>query len=106
MKINEIDLIQVKNYLRVEHDLDDTLIQAMMDGAEEYIKSYTGLDLEIYQHDTLSIPYLMLVADMYEDRTATVNNSPDYVREALKMFLGVHDYNLIAREVEDGSGTT
>lgn len=116
MKINELTLDEVKNYLRVEHDLDDVLIQAMMDSAASHIKSYTGLGDGINQHDDLTVPFLMLIGDMYEDRTATVNNSPDYTREALKSFMGMHDYNLVTEEseyvevevveVDDGSGTT
>lgn len=40
MTITELDLATVKNYLRVDYDNDDVLIQVMIDSSLSYTQSF------------------------------------------------------------------
>lgn len=64
-----LELTEVKNFLRCEHDEDDELIKIYMSSAEEYVKSACGdgVNLEKAKAKTL---LLMLISDYYETRTA------------------------------------
>ena len=42
MKLSEIDVPFVKEYLRQDDDEDDKLIGAILEGAKDYIVKYTG----------------------------------------------------------------
>ena len=64
-----LELTEVKNFLRCEHDEDDELIKIYMSSAEEYVKSACvySENLETSKAKTL---LLMLISDYYENRTA------------------------------------
>ena len=47
MKLSEIDVPFVKEYLRQDGDEDDKLIGAILEGAKDYIVKYTGQSLRI-----------------------------------------------------------
>ena len=57
---------QVKDYLRVDGDDDDSIIQTMMEAAKEYIVSAVG---EYDKEDkTAKILFCAIVQNMYDNR--------------------------------------
>lgn len=84
-----IDLEIAKQYLRIDGNDEDNLIQMCINCAKAYIKDYTGLsDDEIAENKTLDIATLALVADMYELRQATVSGIQQnpFVEYVLNMY--------------------
>ena len=74
MKISEIDLDVVQNYLRISLGEDDIAeqmeLQMYIDAAKQYLEKYTGLELEdIEENEYYSIPVLLLIADFYENKS-------------------------------------
>lgn len=80
-----IQLEDVKQYLRLDTDDEDTLLNMCISSAEQYVKDYTGLtDEEISENKTLIMATMAVIADMYEMRQATtsgiqINPFVDYV---------------------------
>lgn len=95
MKISEITLDYVKEYLRVYDESDDKLIESFMNISKSYIKSYTGLTYDkIYTIDELSIAYLLLISDYYDNRSGTVASNTT-TNISLKNILNMHSINLL-----------
>ncbi len=75
MKLSEIDVPFVKEYLRQDGDEDDKLIGAILEGAKDYIVKYTGQRLEqLEESEDLVIAVLVLCAEFYDNRTISVND--------------------------------
>ncbi|MBM6830011.1 phage gp6-like head-tail connector protein [Anaerotignum lactatifermentans] len=77
MKISELTLEDVKLYCRAEGEAEeDILFAAIMDAGKQYIQSQTGMsEEEIDTKADLTLAFLMLAADMYENRTYTILTS-------------------------------
>lgn len=69
--IEDIDLNIVKNYLRIDHDLDDAELQLFLNSAKSYVKKYIGADKETPLDIELCIPIFNLVSHFYEQRGVT-----------------------------------
>lgn len=72
-----LTLEEVKNYLRVDLEEDDTLIESLMEAAESYLKNATGKDYPKEDSEgnqpgyELEKVYLkLLIAYWYENRSA------------------------------------
>lgn len=92
MKLSEVTLDMVKNYLRVDDDSDDLLLTAIMDASKKYISSYIGSE-DLDQYDDLTIAFMCLVADMYDVRewkTNVANNN-----NTVTTILGFHCGNFL-----------
>ena len=96
MKISEITSDTVKDFLRLdEGEADETLIAASMKAAENYILDETALEPEdLDDHEDLTIAYLVLVQDFYDNRAYESEKSaaPNRTVEAI---LGHHRRNLL-----------
>lgn len=96
MKLGEIQLDDVRSYLRLtedEHE-DDALITAIMSSATSFILNYTGLTAE--QADEISdfqYAFLCLCSDMYNNRDMTVQQ--DKLNPIAKCILDMHRANCI-----------
>lgn len=44
-----VSLLEVKQYLQVDHNAEDVLIQSLIDAAIMYVEDYTGLAINSYQ---------------------------------------------------------
>ena len=66
----------VKNYLRVDHDDDDELIELMMAAAEEFIIGACGKFDETKRKARLV--YLAAVQNLYDNRTLTSTSTQGY----------------------------
>lgn len=74
-------LEEVKNYLRVDLEEDDALIQGLITAAESYLKNATGKEYPKTDEQGQEIPYELekiylnlLIAYWYENRSASPRN--------------------------------
>ena len=97
MKLSEIDVPFVKEYLRQDGDEDDKLIGAILEGAKDYIVKYTGQSLEqLEESEDLTIAVLVLVAEFYDNRTISVNERINLrINSTLQNLLGRYSINLV-----------
>lgn len=93
MKVSEIQVEQVADYLR----LDDYLVSdlsPLLDSAKAFIRSYTGLgDEEIDTHEDFYIVVLILCQDMYDNRCMYVDKGN--LNKVVDTILGMHCVNLL-----------
>lgn len=70
IKITELDINEVKNYLRVDHEDDDLLITTMIVSAKSYIQSYLNKKFSDFEEvpDEFTIAALSLISHWYERR--------------------------------------
>lgn len=80
MKTSELTLDVIKQYLRIDGNEDDILLNAFLNASIQYCTSYMGCTLEdLEKYDDVTIVILALVADSYEVRqftTSTVTTNP------------------------------
>ena len=97
MKLSEIDVPLVKEYLRQDGDEDDRLIGAILEGAKDYIVKYTGQSLEQLDNgEDLTIAVLVLCAEFYDNRTISVNDRLNLrVNMMLESLIGRYSVNLV-----------
>jgi uncharacterized phage protein (predicted DNA packaging) len=94
MKISEIQLVDVKNYLHVYHSEDDKLISAILIAAKSFVKNYTGLSVESMDiSDDLSMAVFILASELYDNRVYTVENNS--VNPVIQAILNMHSVNLL-----------
>lgn len=97
MKLSEIDVPFVKEYLRQDGDEDDKLIGAILEGAKDYIVKYTGQSLEqLEESEDLTIAVLVLCAEFYDNRTISVNDRLNLrVNMMLESLTGRYSVNFL-----------
>ncbi len=80
MKTSELTLDVIKQYLRIDGNDDDILLNAFLSASIQYCTSYMGCTLEdLDKYDDVTIVILALVSDSYEVRqftTSTVTTNP------------------------------
>lgn len=80
MKTSELTLDIIKQYLRIDGDDDDILLNAFLSASIQYCTSYMGCTLEdLEKYDDVTIVILALISDSYEVRqftTSTVTTNP------------------------------
>ena len=80
MKVSELTLPVIKQYLRIDGNDDDVLLDMFKDASIKYCTSYMGCteeDLEKYPDVTIVV--LSLISDSYEVRqftSSTVTTNP------------------------------
>ena len=94
MKMTEITLEDIKSYLRVDGDDEDTFISAALEASRQYIRTYTAQD-DAFLDSCADIPMAVfaLCADMYDVRQATVNN--DKAKPLVRQILDSYSRNWI-----------
>jgi hypothetical protein len=94
MKISEITTKDIKDYLHVYHNEDDTLISAILTASRSFVKNYTGLTNEpLDAKDDLSMAVFILSSELYDNRAYTVENTN--VNPVIEAILGMHSVNLL-----------
>lgn len=95
MKVSEIAISDVANYLRLEDgEYTDTEIQGLIDVAVAYVKSHTGLSAEkIDDHADIVIVIYVLCQDMYDNRSMYVDKNN--LNKVVDTILGMHCINLL-----------
>ena len=94
-KISEVTLQDIKTANRIDFIEDDTYISnIIMPACKFYIKSYTGLtDEQIDVKEDLTIAYLVLCSDMYNNREYQVQS--DKVNKVVESILNIHCVNFL-----------
>ena len=65
--MDDLDVSIVKQYMRIEHDLDDFELELYLKSAKSYVRKYVEED---YVDDIeLIMPVLMLISHFYENKT-------------------------------------
>lgn len=96
MKVSEITLSDLKNYIKLsEVDADDEkFLTNTLIVAKEYIKNYTGLTYEqIDTHEDFYIVMLVLCQDMYDNRCLYIDEGN--LNKVVTTILGMHRINLL-----------
>ena len=94
MKINEITIKEIKDYLHVYHTEDDQLISAILIASKSFVKNYTGLTNETLDtKDDLSMAVFILASELYDNRVYTVENNN--VNPVIEAILNMHSVNLL-----------
>lgn len=76
MRLSEINLDFVKNYLRIDTDTDDRLLMACLDASTALVQKQTGKSLEeLEQSSDIPFAVLTMCADMYELRQYTLSTA-------------------------------
>lgn len=90
MKITELTLEFAKNYLRVDYDNDDVLIQMMIDSAMSYIQSFLNQKFADFEEvpTEFTIAALSLIIQWYEQRSIAAESN---AHEQLYSFTGLLD---------------
>lgn len=66
----------VKQYMRIEHNLDDFELKMYLKSALSYVRKYVGVeDPSIPLDVDLIMPTLMLISHFYENKTPINNNN-------------------------------
>lgn len=92
MKVSEITINDVAEYLRVE-EVEPVLIN-LLDTSKKFIKSYTGLtDEELDLHEDFYIVVMVLCQDMYDNRAYYVDKNN--LNKVVETILGMHSVNLL-----------
>lgn len=92
MKLSELTVEAAAQHVKA--DPDDCMLSVYLDAAKSYVLNYTGLtETEADSLPDLAVAALILTADFYDNRQATVENSN--VNKVLDCILGMHRYNLL-----------
>ena len=100
MKMSELSVLSAVNYLRLDYgSLDDSEkdeIEMLIRAARDYVKSYTGLsDDEVDEHEDITVAALILVQDMFDNRSRYVQNTSSQPNRTVETILNMHCVNLI-----------
>jgi uncharacterized phage protein (predicted DNA packaging) len=94
MKISEISIQEIKDYLHVYHNEDDSLISAILIASKSFVRNYTGLSSEgLDAKDDLSMAVFILASELYDNRVYTVENNN--VNPVIQTILNMHSVNLL-----------
>lgn len=97
MTVSELTVDNVKNYLRVDTDIDDTLLAVILPAAKRFCAQYTGLTLEdLDEYEDMPLAVLAVAADMYEVRQVTLNGTQ--INPTTAQILGTYSTNLLPSE--------
>ena len=94
MKVSDITLDDIKTYIRLDSNDEDTFLEAVLNGSKSFVKSYTGLDDEkIDEKEDLTLPIFVLCAEMYDNRQFTVDKAN--LNPIIQSILDMHSVNLL-----------
>lgn len=95
MKLSEIKITDVEEYLRLEYgSYSEGVMSAVMAAAEKYILEYTGLSKEqADEKEEFYIAYMALCQDMFDNRTMYVDKTN--INKTVETILGMHCINLL-----------
>lgn len=94
MKVSEMTLDDIKDYIRIDSEDDDLFLNTVFIGAKSFIRSYTGLtDEQIDEKEELTLPIYVLCAEMYDNRQLTIDKCT--LNPIIKSILSMHCVNLL-----------
>lgn len=102
MKVSEITINNLAEYCKVDLDqleveelnIESQNFELFLKVAKEFIKNHTGLtEEEIDKHEDFAIVVFILVNDMHDTRTFTIDKTN--LNVVVSTILGFHDNNLL-----------
>ena len=97
MLTSELTVDNLKNYLRVDTNIDDTLLAVILPAAKRFCAQYTGLTVEdLDDYEDMPLAVLAVAADMYEVRQVTLNGTQ--INPTTAQILGTYSTNLLPSE--------
>ena len=94
MKVSDINTEIIKNYLRIDTDDDDIMLEHILNASIDFCKNYTGRTLEeLEQYNDVPLAVLCLCSDLYENREYTIDKIN--INPAVAQILGSHSNNLL-----------
>ena len=98
MKLSEMQESMILNHLRLHPDFvsdeDKTYIEALKSASIAFVEEYCGIDAAYMDaHEELAIAVLVLIGDMYDNRTRYVDKAN--LNRTVETILSLHDHNLI-----------
>ncbi|MCF0163192.1 MAG: phage gp6-like head-tail connector protein [Fusobacterium necrophorum] len=97
MKISEVTLEYVKDYINAEHE-KDYVINMILKAAKSYITNFTGLEEdELDKYEDITIALLVLCTDFYDQRNfiLTENYNGLNVNIIVDNILNMYSKNLL-----------
>lgn len=92
MKVSEITTQNVADFLRL--DETDQILTPMMAATKQFIMDYTGLsEEELDDHEDFYIAYMVLVQDMYDNRSMYIEKSE--INHVVDSILFRHRINFV-----------
>lgn len=99
MKVSELTLDIIKQYLRIDGNDDDVLLEMLLASSIQYCTSYMGCTKEdLEKYDDVTTVILALISDSYEVRqftTSTVTLNP-----IMQGVLDLHCSNFLGGDPE------
>ena len=86
-----ISLAEVKNYLRISHNVDDTFLTGLISTAKDFIKEQTGVSYND-NDDVYKIAVLQTVAHFYDKRESVSDKTSvtvPYTMDCLIKHIGL-----------------
>lgn len=100
MTVSELTVADVKNYLRVDTNSDNSLIAVILSAAKRFCAQYTGLELTgLDDYEDMPLAVLAVAADMYEVRQLTLNGTQ--LNPTTAQILGTYSTNLLPSDEGD-----
>lgn len=87
-----ITLKEAKEYLRLDSDEEDTLIESLINAAEVYLKNATGKSFDS-TNELARLFCLVLVVDWYENRSYIAGKVGDSARPVIESILAQLNYS-------------
>ena len=100
MKLSEVTLDEVINYMSVYFDEDDYLIEnVIMPSAKGYISSITKRTLEeLENYPEVTITFLIVCLHLYDNRTMILDGEFE-INEYLRQSLGMHKFYFLGGDL-------
>ena len=95
-KVSEITSDDLAEYLRIEEltDREKQTLTNLLNVAKKFIENYTGrTETELDSYQDFVIVVLVLVQDMYDNRTMYVDSNN--LNTVVETILGMHSTNLL-----------
>lgn len=96
MKISKVTDEQIFSYMRVDDPTqeDTNLLSIIKPAAKAFIAEHTALAIEeLDDHEDLTIAYLIIIEDMFDNRAMTVNSAN--LNRTVETILSMHSLNHI-----------
>lgn len=93
-KVSDIKVEDIADYLRIDEltEGDEQMLNNLLEIAKTYIENYTG-QTELDNYQDFVIVALVLVQDMYDNRTMYVDSTN--LNTVVETILGMHSVNLL-----------
>lgn len=93
VKITELTIDLVKDYLRIDHNDDDEFLTIVLTSARSYIQSYLNHKFEDFDEipDEFTIACLAICSHWYENRQVIQESNGKGLKELSYIFSGILD---------------